>query len=164
MAGQEKASSAMQPYMLRALYEWCSDNGFTPHIAVKVDESVRVPQEYVRDGRIVLNIAAHATHALTMGNEHIEFQARFGGVPRSIFIPVDRVLAIYAAENGQGMAFSEVESGTSEDAIHSQNGERTLDSTADPSASTDEGALQEEGKSPVPPNGGGRKSSMRLVK
>ena len=164
MAGQGKASSSMQPYMLRALYEWCADNGFTPHIAVKVDESVRVPQEYVRDGRIVLNIAAHATHALTMGNECIEFQARFGGVPRSILIPVDRVLAIYAAENGQGMAFPEVESGTSEDAIHSQNGKKTLDSTTGPSASTDAIALQEEEKTLVPLNGGGRKSSMRLVK
>jgi len=87
------------------LYEWCTDNGLTPFIAVLVDESVRVPDEYVKDGEIVLNISFDATSALKLGNEFVEFKGRFGGVARDILVPVNRVLAIYARENGQGMAF-----------------------------------------------------------
>lgn len=98
-------SSSTRPYLIRALYEWCTDNGLTPFIAVLVDESVRVPNEYVKDGEIVLNISFDATSSLTMGNEIIEFKGRFGGVARDIYVPVDRVVAIYARENGQGMAF-----------------------------------------------------------
>ena len=94
-----------RPYLIRALYEWCTDNGFTPFIAVQVDDSVRVPQEYVKDGEIVLNVSFDATSALQLGNEYIEFKGRFGGVARDILVPVHRVLAIYARENGQGMAF-----------------------------------------------------------
>ena len=94
-----------RPYLIRALYEWCTDNGFTPFIAVQVDDSVRVPQEYVKDGEIVLNVSFDATSALQLGNEFIEFKGRFGGVARDILVPVHRVLAIYARENGQGMAF-----------------------------------------------------------
>lgn len=98
-------SSSTRPYLIRALYEWCTDNGFTPFIAVLVDGTVRVPNEYVKDGEIVLNISFDATSALNLGNEFIEFKGRFGGVARDIFVPVGRVLAIYARENGQGMAF-----------------------------------------------------------
>lgn len=98
-------SSSTRPYLIRALYEWCTDNGLTPFIAVLVDETVRVPNEYVKDGEIVLNISFDATSSLNMGNEIIEFKGRFGGVARDIFVPVNRVLAIYARENGQGMAF-----------------------------------------------------------
>lgn len=94
-----------RPYFIRALYEWCSDNGFTPYVAVRVDGSVQVPLEYVKDGEIVLNISYDATSSLQLGNEFIEFKARFGGKPREIMVPVDRVIAIYARENGQGMAF-----------------------------------------------------------
>jgi stringent starvation protein B len=100
-----KDSSSTRPYLIRALYEWCTDNGFTPFIAVLVDERVRVPNEYVKDGEIVLNISFDATSALQLGNDFIEFKGRFGGVARDILVPVDRVLAIYARENGQGMAF-----------------------------------------------------------
>ncbi len=100
-----KDSSSTRPYLIRALYEWCTDNGFTPFIAVLVDERVRVPNEYVKDGEIVLNISFDATSALKLGNDYIEFKGRFGGVARDILVPVDRVLAIYARENGQGMAF-----------------------------------------------------------
>jgi stringent starvation protein B len=94
-----------KPYLIRALYEWCTDAGFTPYIAVAVDESVRVPVEFVKNGEIVLNISALATNHLKLGNDVIEFQARFGGVPREVYVPVSRVIAIYARENGQGMAF-----------------------------------------------------------
>jgi stringent starvation protein B len=98
-------SSSTRPYLIRALYEWCTDNGLTPFIAVLVDDAVRVPNEYVKDGEIVLNISFDATSSLQLGNEFIEFKGRFGGVARDIFVPVDHVIAIYARENGQGMAF-----------------------------------------------------------
>ena len=94
-----------KPYLLRALYEWCTDNGFTPHIAVRVDNRTRVPRQFVRDGEIVLNISFEATSQLQMGNEMIEFHARFSGKSHKIEVPVSNVLAIYARENGQGMAF-----------------------------------------------------------
>ncbi len=98
-------ASSTRPYLLRALHEWCTDNGFTPYVAVLVDQSVQVPMEYVKNGEIVLNVSYDATGGMTLGNEFIEFKARFGGVPREIIVPVSRVLAIYARENGQGMAF-----------------------------------------------------------
>eukprot|EP01032_Pedospumella_encystans_P007866 gene7866-9378_t len=94
-----------RPYLIRALYEWCSENGFTPYVAVKVDNSVQVPREYVQGGEIVLNVSMDATSSLKLGNEFIEFKARFGGKPRDIMVPISRVMAIYARENGQGMAF-----------------------------------------------------------
>jgi stringent starvation protein B len=87
------------------LYDWCSENGFTPYVAVKVDNSVQVPREYVQGGEIVLNVSMDATSSLKLGNDFIEFKARFGGKPREIMVPIHRVMAIYARENGQGMAF-----------------------------------------------------------
>ena len=97
--------SSTRPYLLRALHDWCGDNGFTPYIAVFVDESVQVPMEYVKNNEIVLNVGFEATTALKLGNEFIEFKARFGGASREIVVPIDHVVAIYARENGQGMAF-----------------------------------------------------------
>ncbi|GAB4173630.1 MAG: ClpXP protease specificity-enhancing factor [Rhodocyclaceae bacterium] len=102
---------SIRPYLLRAVYEWCVDQGFTPYISVRVDERTRVPRAHVHEGQIVLNIGAEAAHELSMGNEVIRFAARFGGVAHSLSIPVDRVAAIYARENGQGMAFDVPESG-----------------------------------------------------
>jgi stringent starvation protein B len=87
------------------LHDWCTDNGFTPYLAVYVDQSVQVPREYVKNNEIVLNVSFEASSALQLGNEFIEFKARFGGVARDICVPVDHVIAIYARENGQGMAF-----------------------------------------------------------
>jgi stringent starvation protein B len=98
-------SSSTRPYLIRALYEWCTDTGFTPYVAVQVDDTVQVPREYVKNGEIVLNISFDATSSLNLGNEFIEFKARFAGVAREISVPVNRVIAIYARENGQGMAF-----------------------------------------------------------
>lgn len=94
-----------KPYLLRALWEWCCDNGFTPHIAVEVDERTRVPREFVREGQIVLNLGPTATNKLQIGNDYVEFQARFGGVARELSVPIERISAIYARENGAGMAF-----------------------------------------------------------
>ena len=99
------AGSSTRPYLIRALHDWCTDNGFTPYVAVFVDASVRVPVEYVKNNEIVLNVGFEATSALKLGNEAIEFRARFGGSSREIMVPVDHVIAIYARENGQGMAF-----------------------------------------------------------
>ena len=98
-------SSSTRPYLIRALYEWCTDNGFTPHVAVAVDDTVVVPREFVKNGEIVLNISFDATSALRLGNDAIEFKARFSGKARDIMVPVNRVMAVYARENGQGMAF-----------------------------------------------------------
>ena len=94
-----------KPYILRALYEWCVDNGYTPHLAVKVDSRVQVPSEYVKGGEITLNISPTAVHKLQMGNELIEFSARFGGVARQIAVPIAAVHALYARETGHGMTF-----------------------------------------------------------
>jgi stringent starvation protein B len=98
-------STSTRPYLIRALYDWCTDNGLTPYVAVQVDDTVQVPREYVKNGEIVLNISFDATSSLKLGNEFIEFKARFAGTAREIMVPVNRVLAIYARENGQGMAF-----------------------------------------------------------
>jgi stringent starvation protein B len=94
-----------KPYLIRAIYEWCNDSGFTPYVAVAVGEGVRVPPEHVKNGEIVLNVSALATNHLKLGNEAIEFQARFSGVAREVYVPIERVIAVYARENGQGMAF-----------------------------------------------------------
>jgi stringent starvation protein B len=94
-----------KPYLLRALFEWCVDNGYTPHLAVKVDSRTQVPSEYVKGGEITLNISPNAVHKLQMGNELIEFSARFGGVARQISVSVTDVYALYARETGHGMTF-----------------------------------------------------------
>lgn len=101
----DQAMTSTKPYLIRAIHEWCSDNGLTPYLAVSVDGTVHVPMEYVNDGEIVLNVSYDATSALQIGNDYVQFKARFGGKPREISVPVERVLAIYARENGQGMAF-----------------------------------------------------------
>ncbi len=104
MSGTSDTPST-RPYLLRALHAWCTDNGFTPYVAVHVDASVQVPMEYVDNHEIVLNIGIEATSGLKIGNEFLEFRARFRGVSREIVVPIDHVVAIYARENGQGMAF-----------------------------------------------------------
>ena len=98
-------ASSTRPYLLRAMHEWCTANGYTPYVAVVVDETVQVPLEYVKNGEIVLNVSYDATAGMKLGNEFVEFKARFGGVSREIIVPVNRVIAIYARENGQGMSF-----------------------------------------------------------
>ncbi len=98
-----------KPYLIRALHEWCADQGFTPYLTVIVDATTRVPREFVKDGQIVLNVGLEATHQLLMGNEEITFQARFGGRSFPVVVPVERVAAIYARENGEGMAFEVTE-------------------------------------------------------
>jgi stringent starvation protein B len=100
------AEVSTKPYFIRAVYEWCSDCGFTPYLSVKIDERTRVPTEYVKNGEIVLNASLNATRNLTINNDVIQFSARFDGVSREVSIPVDRVQGIFARENGQGAFFT----------------------------------------------------------
>ena len=105
----EPTTTSTRPYLIRAIHEWCTDNGLTPYLSVRVDRSVQVPREFVNEGEIVLNVSYDATGSLQLGNEFIEFKARFGGKPRDIMVPVERVQAIYARESGQGMSFPVVD-------------------------------------------------------
>jgi stringent starvation protein B len=150
-------SSSTRPYLIRALYEWCTDNGFTPFVAVLVDDTVRVPNEYVKDGEIVLNISFDATSSLQLGNDFIEFKGRFGGVARDILVPVNRVLAIYARENGQGMAFPMLAAseGATAEIRPSETKPASLSSVSSP-------AEKHPTTTPKPP--GGTKPSLTRIK
>jgi stringent starvation protein B len=141
-------SPSTRPYLIRAMYEWCTDHSFTPYVAVKVDGSVQVPREFVQGGEIVLNISFDATSALQLGNEFIEFKARFGGKPRDIMVPINRVMAIYARENGQGMSFPVSDSPLGQTVVG-------MDKLASVPASTSSAAssvsISEDDTQPVPP-------------
>lgn len=157
-------TSSTRPYLIRALYEWCTDNGLTPYVAVRVDESVQVPREYVKDGEIVLNVSMDATSSLKLGNEFIEFKARFAGTAREIMVPIDRVLAIYARESGQGMSFPSVDSVS---AVPTETGSVGLLAVADSTAEilgTDDDAAGKGIGEPQPPRppAGGRPSLKRV--
>lgn len=106
--------TARRPYMLRAFYDWLVDNDLTPHLVVQATlAGVRVPQEFIQDGQIILNIAPRAVGNLELGNDTISFNARFGGRPHSVIVPLYAVLAIYARENGAGTMFEPEEAYTS---------------------------------------------------
>jgi stringent starvation protein B len=100
-----------RPYLIRAIYEWCVDAGFTPHILVHVDEHTRVPAGYVKDGQIVLNLSSNAVRDLAIDNDWVHFSARFSGKPQEIAAPINRIAAIFARENGQGMHFEVLNAG-----------------------------------------------------
>ena len=153
-----------KPYLLRALYEWCTDNGYTPHIAVRVDSQTRVPHQFVRDNEIVLNISFEATSQLQMGNDWIEFSARFSGKSHKIEVPIANILAIYARENGQGMAFP-VESAGGE-ATDSEDDEAVIAEAPQEAAKAAE-SVSEPDDTPGPDDdgskGGGR-GHLKVVK
>lgn len=133
--------------MMRAIYEWCADQGFTPYMQVTVDARTRVPREHIKDGQIVLNIGAEATHQMNIGNEEVTFQARFNGKAFPIYVPVDCVAAIYARENGQGMAFEvELQSGDGSEsasaATEVQDAEEIVQPTAELAPSSEEAAAK----------------------
>jgi stringent starvation protein B len=109
-----------KPYLIRAIHEWCTDSGFTPYLSVKVDENTRVPMEFVQNGEIVLNLGYDATHKLTIGNDVVQFSARFSGLSRECSIPMSAVAGIFARENGQGLFFT-AETEASADAAASQS-------------------------------------------
>lgn len=129
-----------KPYFLRALYEWCCDHHFTPYLTVMVDARTEVPAEHVRDGQITLNIGPEATSGLRIDAEWISFAARFGGVARNLLVPVDRVAAIYARENGAGMGF---------EVVDASSGEESVEDTPEP-------------PEPAAPSGGGRPKLQRV--
>lgn len=103
--------NSTKPYLIRAIHEWCTDEGFTPYLAVRIAPRTRVPREFVRDGQIVLNVSLDATHQLQLNNQEITFQTRFNGASYPVLVHVEDVLAIYARENGQGMAFEPEDAG-----------------------------------------------------
>jgi stringent starvation protein B len=160
-------SNSTRPYMIRALYEWCMDNGFTPYVAVHVDETVQVPQEYVKNGEIVLNISYDATSGLKLGNDFIEFKARFSGTARGIMVPVSRVLAIYARENGQGMAFPLQLQSPDADADTDEGTAPNASPATPPVKATRNLNLTLSGEGPAPnppPKGGGKRPQLKRVK
>jgi stringent starvation protein B len=127
--------NSLKPYLIRAIHEWIVDNGFTPYLLVDTTvEGVLVPQAFVQDDRIVLNLRPEAVHGLSLGNDQILFNARFGGKPMQVNVPVRAVLAIYAQENGRGMVFDEDEEG---------------DDTSPPPSTTAETTAPQERKKPV---------------
>lgn len=134
-----------KPYLVRAIYEWCVDQGFTPYLAARVDGNARVPPGYAKDGQIVLNVASDATNQLTMDNDAVSFQARFNGAVHHILIPMSNVAAVYARENGHGMAFEPELVGGGEDVTEPAFGQELV---SRPDTSTD------EDEPPPPPRGG----------
>ena len=163
-------STSTRPYLIRALYDWCTDNGLTPYVAVLVDDSVQVPREFVKNGEIVLNISFDATSSLKLGNDFIEFRARFAGSAREIMVPISRVIAIYARENGQGMAFPVAVPGTGVEASKPS----ALTSVPDPGSADGEPRVVQlvnpenapDGKDvPEPPRPpGGPRPSLKRIK
>ncbi|MET0350336.1 MAG: ClpXP protease specificity-enhancing factor [Rhizobacter sp.] len=176
------SGTSTRPYLIRALHDWCTDNGFTPYIAVFVDASVKVPMEYVKNNEIVLNVGFEATTGMKLGNEYIEFKARFGGTSRDIIVPVDHVIAIYARENGQGMAFpapTEAHTPTEADAAEAgaaaaerpgaSGGLRLASTDGQPQAApAGEGAVEPSSgpadPTPEPPAPGGGRPSLKRIK
>ena len=144
---------SQQPYFLRALYEWCVDSSLTPYLTVRVDVRTRVPQAYVKDGQIVLNVGPNAVRNMHMDNEWVTFSARFGGASHSIEIPVGNVLAIYAKETGEGMGFESMLPNPDEDA--------DMDETP---PMPREGGQREQGDKPEPPQPPRGKPQLRVVK
>jgi stringent starvation protein B len=144
MTDQSPQMSSHRPYLLRALYEWISDNDMTPHLLVDAGQpGVQVPPHTIKDGKVVLNIAARAVATLELGNEAVRFTARFGGVSHPVSVPVSAVLAIYARETGQGMALPE-------DSGAADGGDEPPTPPSDPG-----------GDEPAPPKRGGH---LRIVK
>ncbi len=144
-------SKATKPYLVRAIWEWCADNGYTAYLAVQVDENTRVPVEFIKNGEIILNISADATHKLTLGNDLIQFAARFGGVSRECSVPMTAVRGIFARENGEGMFFQA-------QAPEPAAAEPARDTTAAATSSPTPPAP------PAPGGSNGRKSHLQVVK
>jgi stringent starvation protein B len=154
-----KDPSSTTPYLLRAIWEWCGDNGLTPYVAVKVDGGTRVPLEFVRNGEIVLNISSDATRNLKIGNDLIQFSARFSGVSREVSVPISAVAGIFAKENGQGMAFHTPTTDSPVVALAGKGGDSNRDGRA---AGDRLAADKPTGDKPDPPSG--RRPRLQVVK
>jgi stringent starvation protein B len=153
-----------KPYLLRALYQWCVDNGYTPHLGVKVDSRSQVPAEHIRNGEITLNISPLAVHKLQMGNESIEFSARFAGVARQISVPVARVFALYARETGGGMSFETEADGASLQGPSVRSESEGGPVAVMPSAASEAAPVPPPGATEPPKAGPGGKPTLRRVK
>lgn len=154
-----------RPYLLRAFYEWLLDNQLTPHLVVDVTlPGVQVPMEYARDGQIVLNIAPRAVGNLELANDEVRFNARFGGVPRQVSVPLAAVLAIYARENGAGTMF-EPEAAYDEDVVGLNDENGASENESETLMSVIEGDKPDHNDDPDvdPPPRGGR-PALRVVK
>ena len=181
----ESQGSSTRPYLIRALHDWCTDNGFTPYLAVYVDKTVQVPQEYVKNNEIVLNVSFEATSQLRLGNDFIEFKARFGGLARDILVPIDHVIAVYARENGQGMAFpvptpageGDAPTGGASEVVSTAAPVQGLHLASPPSTAPkpgkERGSIKvlesttrgdDETPEPTPPSGGGGRPALRRIK
>jgi stringent starvation protein B len=160
------SETSTKPYLLRAIYEWCTDNGYTPYLAAMVDGETQVPMEFVKNGEIVLNISYSATSGLKMDNDFIHFHARFAGVSREIFVPVDNVAAIYARENGQGMAFEVTRKPEREGAPETPPAAETPTLTAVPTlqSATENQADNTPDDTPDPPKKGGGRPTLTRIK
>ena len=167
------AETSTKPYLLRALYEWCTDNGYTPYIVVVVDGGTRVPMEFVKNGEIVLNISFDATSHLKIDNDFVHFRARFGGVSRDIEVPIDNVSAIYARENGQGMAFDVQRDAAAKAAKTSASKEAAASNQLAPAGPNQLSSVpvseapaprsgQADDEEPEPPKKGGRPTLTRI--
>lgn len=115
--------SSTKPYLIRAIYEWCTDSGYTPYLAVQVDDYTQVPAAYVKEGRIVLNIGVDAVKNLHLGNEDISCGGRFGGVAHQVIVPISAVIGIFAKENGQGLVFQGQETAPQMNVSQGESGE-----------------------------------------
>ncbi len=163
----DSQGTSTRPYLVRALHDWCTDNGYTPLLAVHVDESVRVPMEFVKNREIVLNVSFDATSGLRLGNECIDFKARFGGVPRDISVPVDHVIAIYARENGQGMAFPVPTEPSTLQSVEADAAPTVAPVPTGLRLASDPAVLPPEGDEPppsAPPPAAGSRPSLKRVK
>lgn len=139
-----------KPYLIRAIWQWCIDQGQTPYIVVVVDEHTQVPAGFVKDGQIVLNVGLEATNQLDMGNEFIAFQARFGGVAQQIFVPIERVAAIYSRESNEGMGFEITETVAEDKGQPVESNLKSVESV------TDDADDVPPSDDPTPPSGGSR--------
>ncbi len=162
---KDAQTTSTRPYLIRALHEWCGDNGLTPYVTVLVDNTVQVPKEFVKDGEITLNISFDATTGLQLGNDFLEFKARFGGVVRDIFVPIDQVAAIFAKENGQGMAFPRIDRSETPADLASQ--EKSAKSAPGRLAPVQSVAGKDHGVIPAEPTGStkpGARPSLKRIK
>ena len=150
------SESSTKPYLIRALHEWCTDNGYTPHIVVTVDQNTVVPPAHIRDGQITLNVGWLATNGLVLGNDYIEFQARFGGITEHIFVPVAAVSAIYARETGAGMGFE------IEPSLPYPGGEFVAEAENPPVAPASAAGPAPDNE--LPPDNGAKRPQLKIIK
>jgi stringent starvation protein B len=162
MSGNDPIST--KPYLVRAIYEWCTDNGYTPYVAVSVSDQTRVPRAHVRNGEIVLNISALATHRLQITNQDLSFTARFSGVAEDIHVPIAQIAAIYAKETGHGMAFDVPKAPAENQSTAQVKPFGLTEVPASPQADSTDQSAGPDDEPPTPPAGAPGRPALRRVK